>query len=209
MKVSPAEISYILNEKDVLIMLDGYDEYTPGTNESIDDLLPFGRGDNNLVLVSSRSGSFLNLLRYNAHEELSITGFSGENIIKCAGQYLSDPDKCTDFLDQAESVGLHDKKDPSEFRYTGALHVPILLLMSCAVYNKNDSLPSSKTGLFEKIVDMSISRTTLKMKCLQKSATEIPNLQELKVKLGALAWAALNKDKQQLLLNKVSFFISS
>ncbi len=204
MNVSPAEVKSILNGEsggNILIMLDGYDEYTCGVNDDIDDLILNGR-HNCLVVVSSRSGDFLQQIRNCADEELTIMGFSPQNIKKCARQYLTSEDKCPEFLMQASDVGLHDAKHyPSHPDYSGALHVPILLLMSCAVYNRNNSLPPSKTGLFDRIVDMSISRTTLKR--IGKDASEIVNLGDLKVKLGRLAWEALNKQTKQLLLLKV------
>ncbi len=199
MNVSPAEVKTILNGEtggNILIMLDGFDEYSSGVNDDIDNLILNGRGDC-LVVVTSRSGDFLQQIRNRADEELKITGFSKENIVKCAEQYLASEEKCSDFLTQAETVGLHDPV----YIGVGVLHVPIILLMSCAVYNRNNCLPSSKTGLFDTIVNMSISRTTLKR--TGKEASGIANLQELKVKLGRLAWAGLNKQTKQLLLSKV------
>ncbi len=201
MNVSTAEMKSILNGGtggNILIMLDGYDEYTAGVNNDIDDLILNGR-DNCLVVVTSRSDASLQHIRNRADEELKITGFSQENIVKCVKHYLAIGEKCHDFLEQAENVGLHST---SGWKYTGVLHVPIILLMSCAVYNRKNSLPSNKTALFDTIVDMSISRTTLKR--IGKDAREIVNLEALKVKLGRLAWEALKKQTKQLLLSKVS-----
>ncbi len=202
MNVSTVEMKSILNGGtggNILIMLDGYDEYTAGVNNDIDNLILNGR-DNCLVVVSSRSGDFLQQIRKCADEELKITGFSQENIAKCAKQYLASGEKCDDFLEQAANVGLHEVSEDGD-DYYGMLHVPIILLMSCAVYNSKNSLPSNKTDLFDTIVDMSISRTTLKR--IGKYAGEITNLKDLKVKLGKFAWQALNKETKQLLLSKV------
>ncbi len=204
MNVSRAEMKSILNgdaRGNILIMLDGYDEYTVGVNHDIDDLILNGR-DNCLVVVTSRSDGSLQHIRNHADEELKITGFSRENIVKCAKQYLASEEKCDDFLSQAGNVGLHDVENEHDWAdYKGVLHVPIILLMSCAVYIRKKSLPSNKTELFDSIVDMSISRTTLKS--IGKDASEIANLKDLKVILGRFAWEALNKETQQLLLSKV------
>ncbi len=201
MNVPTAEMKSILNGEtggNILIMLDGYDEYNSGVNTDIDNLIHNGR-DNCLVIVTSRSGNFLQKIRNHADEEMRITGFSKENIVKCAKQYLASEEKCSDFLKQAKNVGLHSTSEWGY--YTGVLYVPIILLMSCAVYNRKNSLPSNKTDLFDTIVDMSISRTTLKR--IGKDAGEITNLKDLKVKLGRFAWEALNKETKQLLLSKV------
>ena len=192
MKVSSQEIETILNEeKDILLLLDGFDEYTSGTNDDIDNLLLCGRG-NCLVLVSSRPGSFLKEIKDSSDEEVQITGLSEKNVKKCAAQNLADATKCAAFLKQADTADLED-----------LLRVPIILYMACAVFEEHESLPSNRTKIFEKIVDMSISRTTLKT--MGKTGKDVENLHDLKVKLGKLAWEALNKPTRKLLLSKVSF----
>ncbi len=131
-------------------------------------------------------------------DEVSITGFSQENIIKCAEQYLESKKSCKDFLSQAEQAGIHSNKEP----YDGLLHIPIILLMACTVFFENKCLPSYKTGLFKEVVDMCISRTTLRT--MGKTAKELGNsLHTMMVHLGKLAWEALNRDSKQLLLFKV------
>ncbi len=205
--VSPSEVKAIIQgetSSNILLLFDGYDENTDGTNKYIDELLQNGK-DNCMILVSSRSGDFLHQIKPSMDEEVQITGFSKENIVKCAKLYLDSEESCKDFLHQAEQAGLH-----SYFGYDGLLHIPIILLMACAVFIENKSLPPSKTDIFAKIVDMSISRTTLKKmedsknsKKQQEMAKVVENLPELKVKLGKLAWAALNRESKQLLLYKV------
>ncbi len=190
MGVSPFEIKGLLQrEENILIMLDGVDEYTEGTNQDIDDLLKHGK-PNCLIIASSRPGNFLHAIKEISDEEVSITGFSKENIEKCATQYLGSLEKCVEFLIQAEESGLKH-----------LLHVPIILLLACVVYIEYKSLPSTKTEVFDKILKMTISRTTLKT--IGKTAHEIDNLEELLIKLGRLACEALNRETKQLLLSKV------
>ncbi len=205
-KVSPSEVKAIVHGEtngNILLMFDGYDEYTEGTNDDIDKLLLNGK-DNCLIIVSSRSGDFLFPIRFQMDEEVYITGFSYENIIKCAEQYLGTDESCQVFLSQAEEASIHCSWKP-KFRdmslYTGLLHVPIILLMACTVFLENQCLPSSKTGLFRQVVHMCISRTTLKT--MGKTASEVANLHQLMVKLGKLAWMALNRETKQLLIYKV------
>ncbi len=191
MNVTSHEIETILNnEKDILFLMDGFDEYSERTNEDIDSLLLHGR-ENCLVLVTSRPGSILNHIKGASDEEIQITGFSEKNMEKCAAQNLADDKKCTAFLRQAKRAGLY-----------GLLRIPIILYMACAVFEEYNSLPSNRTRIFEKIVAMSISRTTLKT--LGKTANDVENLHDLTIKLGKLAWEALNKPTRKLLLSKVS-----
>ncbi len=194
--VSLSEVKAILQgetNSNILLIFDGYDEYTIGTNEDIDDILEHGK-DYCLILVSSRSGDFLHPIKTSMDEEVKITGFSRENIVKCAEQYLGSKQSCNDFLSQAEQADIHDV-------YNGLLHVPIILLMACAVFVENKSLPSRRTDIFKHVVHMCISRTTLKT--MGKTASEVENLHKLMLMLGKLAWEALNRESKQLLLYKV------
>ncbi len=202
-KVSPSEVKAILQgetNSNILLLFDGYDEYSEGCNEDIDEIIQNGR-DNCMIIVSARSGDFLHLIKTRMDEEVRITGFSYENIIKCAEQYLGPEHSCEDFLSQAIEAGIHSKIDSNTFKYNGLLHVPIILLMACAVFIENKCLPSSRTGIFKQVVHMSISRTTLKT--MGKTASKVENLHELMVKLGKLAWEALNRGSKPLLLYKV------
>ncbi len=202
MNVSPSEVKTIIQgqpNSNILLMFDGYDEYSEGSNEDIDDILRNGR-ENCMIIVSSRSGDFLHPIKTSMDEEIRITGFSKWNIVKCAEQYLGSSQSCNDLLSQAEQAGIHSWEDT-------LLHVPIILLMACAVFMENKYLPSKKTDIFKQVVHMSVSRTTLKT--MGKTASEVENLQELMVKLGKLALEALLRETKQLLLYKVNVFISS
>ncbi len=195
-KVSPLEVKAILEgetKSNILLMFDGYDEYTRATNDDIDKLLKNGI-DNCLVIVSSRSGDFLEVIKIHTNEEVKITGFSQKNIIKCTEQYLGSEQSCQEFLSQAKQAGIHRNRNE-------LLHVPIILLMACTVFLEYHCLPSSKTCLFQQVVSMCISRTTLKT--MGKTASEVENLHNLIMKLGKLAWIALNRESKQLLLYKV------
>ncbi len=165
--ITNEEIKEICREGGAMIIFDGLDEYAQGTNSEIDNILLHGKV-NCFVIISSRSGDFLQPIRKNADEEVRIEGFTEENIEICAAQYLGSKETCLEFFYQARRVGLQP-----------LLHVPIILLMACSVFIQNKSLPRSKTELFAEITNMSISRTTLKM--LGKNASEIEDLQGLKM----------------------------
>ncbi len=201
--VSLSEVKAILQgetKSNILLMFDGYDEYTKGTNDDIDKLLLNGK-DNCLSIVSSRSGDFLDVIKSQMKEEVKITGFSYKNIIKCAEQYLGSKESCQEFLFDAEEANIHQTIYHSSQPYRGLLHIPIILLMACTLFLEHNHLPSSKTGLFKQVVHMCISRTTLKT--MKKIASKVENLHELMVKLGKLSWIALNRESKQLLIYKV------
>ena len=202
--VTVGEIKSILSGstgQNILLLMDGYDEYTSGCNEHIDELLMNGK-DHCLIILSSRPGDHLKPIKPRMDEEVAISGFSYENIIKCAEQYLASDKTCQDFLFQAEKASIHtcDKPNYGD-EYDGLLHIPIILLMACTVFSEKRCLPSSKIGLFKQVVHMCMSRTTLKT--MGKTASEVESLYDLMVKLGQLAWEALNRDSKQLLIHKV------
>ncbi len=175
----------------VLYLFDGFDEYKFGTNSDIDKILVHGK-QGSFVIISSRPGDFLQSIRRQSDEEISITGFSVENVRKCTSMYLGNQRKSAEFFAQADQSNL-----------ANLLHIPIILLMACAVFRENKNLPKRMTQLFEEIIDMLISRTTLKT--IGKSAKDIDNLEKLKIALGKLAWHALQRDSKQLLIFKVRF----
>ncbi len=200
--VSTSEVKAILHGEtcgNILLMFDGYDEYTFRYNGDIEEILLNPR-ENCHVILSSRSGDFLEPIRNQMLEEVKITGFSYENIIKCAEQYLGSEELSKKFLLQAAHAGIHEHIESWQ-SYQGLLHVPIILLMACSVFLEDCCLPSSKTGIFRQVVYMCISRTTLKT--MEKTASEVENLHDLMVKLGKLAWGALNRGSKQLLIFKV------
>ncbi len=204
--VSPSEVKAILKgetNSNILLMFDGYDEYSEGCNEDIDQILLNGK-DNCLVILTSRPGDFLDDIKNQMDEEVRITGFSYNNIQKCATKYLESEQLCKQFLSQAEKVDIHDPSEPvmnDMLLYDGLLNVPIILLMACTVFLEHQRLPPNKTGLFSQVIYMCISRTTLKT--LGKTASEVEYLHQLMVKLGKLSWNALTRSNKRLLLYKV------
>ena len=177
----------------VLLMLDDYDEYTPGTNKDIDRAIRSGVGTC-FVILTSRTGDYLKRsLRSTTDGEIIIEGFSEKNIVKCSTQYLGSRDKCLAMLKQATEAGI-----------SGLLHIPIVLLMVCAVFMEKNSLPKTKTGIVKIIIELIIDRTPLKTFGLR--APELEHLETWLEILGKLSWEALQRDIGQMLLNKVQTY---
>ena len=175
----------------VLLMFDGYDEYKPGTNDDIDEAIESTIGKCFLILTS-RPGDYLSKsIRDKMDGEIIIEGFNKENIKVCSTHYLKSHERCKQMLKQVKETGIDV-----------LLHIPIILVMTIVVFLQEESLPKTKTGIYETIFRLSMDRTTLKtFGC--KSAN-ISKISELLYALGELSWNALQNDVQQLLLKQVS-----
>ena len=172
----------------ILLLLDGYDEYSPGTNQDIDRLVNQGIG-NCLMILTSRPGYLDKQIRNRFHGEITIEGFSEENIRLCTSKYLQSKERSNRLLQQANQTGIDD-----------LLRVPIVLLMTCVVYDEREMLPNKKTKLVQTIFEMFMKRTTLKSSSRKSYDVESIEL----ILLGKFSWHSLKNDVNQLLLNKVS-----
>ena len=158
----------------VLLMLDGYDEYTPGTNRDVDRAIESVLG-NCFLILTSRPGDYLRKeIRNKMDGEIIIVGFSKEKIKECSTKYLRSAEKSQQMLKQAKEAGIHE-----------LLHIPIILIMTLVVFLEENSLPKSKTGLYKTIFRLIMDRTTLKT--LSSTSANIPNLEDLLYSLGKLS----------------------
>ena len=122
----------------VLLLLDGYDEYTPGTNTELDRAIEKTVGKCFLILTSRPKDQkdFTIKIRNKMAGEIEIRGFSEENIKKCCSRYLGNEEEADKFLKEAKTkAGLYE-----------LLNVPIILLISSVLYNENEekTLPVTK-----------------------------------------------------------------
>ena len=176
----------------VLLILDGYDEYQPGTNREIDRAIEVTIGNCFLILTSrpdlpSKEGQYVSKeIRDRMDGEVMIEGFTDESIKKCCAQYLESEEHSDMMLKQAADAGIDI-----------LLKVPIVLLMVCVLYYEHASLPETRTKIVGQIFELSIDRAILKQPELEKT------LDDLLLSLGELSWKALQSDVQQLLLPKV------
>ena len=193
--IDPDVITLILKGKtnhNVLLLLDGYDEYTPGTNKDIDKLIKQGIG-NCFVILTSRPAYLDKQTRDRFDGEISIEGFSSESISLCSEKYLQSKDKSYKLLLQAEKIGIDN-----------LLNVPIVLLMTCVIFEEKQVLPKRKTELVQTIFELCMDRTTLKT--FNKRSSDLKHIDKLLHKLGEFAWNSLQNGTQQLLLNKVMHY---
>ena len=176
----------------VLLIMDGYDEYKPGSNKDIDRAIEVTIGNCFLILTSrpdlpSKEGQYVSKeIRDRMDGEVMIEGFTEESIQKCSAQYLESEEQSDMMLKQAVNAGIE-----------GLLKVPIVLLMVCVLFYEHTSLPETRTKIVRQIFELTVNRTILK----QPELKEI--LDDLLLSLGELSWKALQSDVQQLLLPKV------
>ena len=181
----------------VLLLLDGYDEYTPGTNMELDRAIENTVGKCFIILTSRlQDGTdFTRRIRNKMDGEVLIEGFSEANIKKCCSRYIGSEQEAKMFLQDAKRVGLYE-----------LLKVPIILLMTSTLYNEDDkkALPDRRTQLYENLYEFLMDRSTLKPHNFGCYSSEVPNLQRMLQTLGKFAWKALQNDARQLLINKVN-----
>ena len=119
-------------------MLDGYDEYTPGTSRDIDRVIESGIG-NCFLTLTSRPGDYLKKeIRDQMDGEIIIEGFSDRQITDCANTYFKNKTLSTEMLTQAKRADIYE-----------LLHVPVILKITATVFRAQKSLPRSKTDLYD------------------------------------------------------------
>ena len=190
----------------VALLFDGYDEYQPGSNKEIDKVLESGVGNCFLVLTS-RPGYVGDDIKKEMDYEVSIEGLSVENITKCSKLYLDCKENSADMLRQAKSVGIYKSTGglfhrvflSSSMIDHALLRIPIMLLMTCFIYEEEHSLPKSKTDILKTLYTLLGQRSEIKT--FGRTTEEKEAFENTLSKLGKLAWDALKRDV--LMLKKV------
>ena len=191
-------------ESKVALLFDGYDEYQPGRNKEIDNVLQSGNG-NSFIILTSRPGYVDHNIRRKMDYEVTIEGLSVRNIKKCSKLYLDSKKKSLLMLKQANAAGIYKSShrffqrvfSPSSLTDDALLRIPIILLMICFIYEENQSLPHNRTNILKTLYKLLGDRSAIKMSgCISDKHDDILS------KLGKLAWQALQNDR--LILNKVS-----
>ena len=192
MEVQPENVKAILKGKTkykALLLLDGYDEYKPGINKDIDNAIENTVGSSTLILTS-RLGFLRKDIRDKMKNIATIKGFNKEKIKKSSEQLLGSQEKAEEMIQQAKKTGIHN-----------LLHVPIILLFSCLVFQEHNSLPKSQTEIYKEIFKLLIDRSAEKDESVRNLDKDL--LEDLLDMLGEVSKNALQKETGELLLNKV------
>ena len=106
--VTASEIKTVLEdpEQRILLILDGHDEYKPGTNRYIDDAIRKKRLRHCWIVVTSRENKDLPSLRDYFDVEAELLGFDKENIEEYITKYLGDKGKCEELIKLVNKFGL-------------------------------------------------------------------------------------------------------
>ena len=198
----PGQFQSILEgrtQSKVALLFDGFDEYQPGRNKQIDQAILSGVG-NCFLILTSRPGHVGEEIKKKMDYEVSIEGLSVDNIKKCSQLYMDCKEKSADMLKQAKTVGIY-KPSGSLFHRIflsssmidhALLRIPIMLLMTCFIYEEEHSLPKSKTDILKTLYTLLGQRS--EMKSFGRTTEEKEAFENTLSKLGTLAWDALNRD---------------
>ena len=185
----------------VALLLDGYDEYKRGTNKEIDEAIESGIGSC-FLLLTSRPGYVEKDIQDRMDGEVRIDGFSPEKIRECCNLYLGSEEQTNKLIKQAQEASIWYR---SKYRNDpGLLRIPIILLMTCVIFDEKQSLPKKKTEIIGTIIKLMMDRSTLKhFRC---KSSELEHIDSLLFALGEASWNALQKEIGQLLLMQVIFY---
>ncbi len=164
----------------VLLILDGLDEYAMGTNIVIDAIVN-NRSNASMcktcVLITSRSeAQNLHLIEKQMNKVILAKGFDEEHINQCARNFFRS-------AGNEKEASLFLKNDILEL-----LRVPIILVMAYLLHKEytEQSLPTSNTEVIGEIINLILDR-----KKSRKLTDDEKN--NIKLQVGEKAWAAAQK----------------
>ncbi len=140
------------------------------------------------VALTSRNSLQLADVRQYMDTEVEIIGFGEAGIGEYASKYLNDCKKSENLVKH-----LHDTGTES------IVKVPILLQMTCVLSEGKESLPSTKGGIIDAMIQRSIKKETIR----NQRTTDHGHAQNSLLRLGKLAWNTLKQGTRQLLLEQV------
>ena len=205
-KVKPEAIRAILDAKKyckgkVLLLLDGYDEYKPGTNSDIDKFIEKRSLWNCCLILTSRETQEIGTLNNYMDAEFEITGFDGNSIEKYIKRSVGSEEKAEELLADAVDNELcsTDEQNTYDFRFS-LLAIPMLLNIICNFFRNNVHLPKTKTEIIESLVNRVIDRENIR----SRGSKALDTAKAL-VDLGKLVWQGLSTRK--FTFSKVNHFI--
>ncbi|XP_068686900.1 NLR family CARD domain-containing protein 4-like isoform X1 [Montipora foliosa] len=186
-------LNYITNhQNEVLLLLDGYDEYHGGQESQIVDIFSGKELRDCCVLITSRMYKADELQEF---QDLlaEITGFSEEDKLTYITRQLGDKKNARYLYDHLKKNKLKD-----------LAKVPLLLLFFCMLWKKeqSDGFSKSKTSLYSKIVQHVLSHNQGKNTPARFSTTE--DNSEILNQIGKLALECLLNDDHIFPYGKLS-----
>ena len=177
------------NQEKVLLILDGYDEYSTEMSSPVHLIWKGSQLRDCTLLVTTRPLKE-HELRPGSHTQFEICGFDDWQVKKFAFKFLHEQTEVNNF---------------TEFLYErdlwGLAEIPLLLLMLVLSWKKYQGPLTSRSDLYYKFCQTLLDHVTA------KTSDETPRImdeyREDLVKLGELAWQALLNDCLYFKLSKV------
>ena len=171
------------NQEKVLLVLDGYDEYSAGKSSPVYQIWKGSKLRGCCVVVTTRPVKE-DELRGPSHVQFELNGFDSEKQVEqFASRLLSDQKDVEELIVFLEEQELWDMAE-----------IPLLLLMLCLLWKEKDrkGLPTSRADLYIRFM-----QTLLDHLAVKDSNEEFKSIEEYKEelsKLGELAFNALLED---------------
>ena len=169
------------NQEKVLLILDGYDEYSGGKSSLIHQIWRGSQLRDCCVMITTRPVKE-DELRVPSHAQFELNGFdSWEQKKQFASKILPDEEDVKGLLEYLEE---HDLEEMAE--------IPLLLLMLCLLWKEEKhQLPTSRAEIYEGFIQsLSGHMATKKL----KNVASIDEYEDALCKIGKLAFNNLLKD---------------
>ena len=172
---------YILrNQQKVLLILDGYDEYSAEKSSPVHQIWKGSLLRDCTLLVTTRPLKN-DELRPGSHAQFEICGFDRWQVEKFALKFLRDQTKVYKFI-----IFLDER------HLRGLAEIPLLLLMLVLTWKNYQGSLTSRSDLYYKFCQTLLDHVTAKTS--DETLRSIDEYREDLVKLGELAWQALLND---------------
>ena len=167
---------YVLNHQEkVLLILDGYDEYSAGEQSPVDEIWERNQLSDCCVIVTSRQMT-TDKLKLPSDAQFEINGFDDERQQEFARRFLKDEDDVRQFRTYLRKQDLEDLAE-----------IPLLLLILCLLWKEKDSkeLPKKRVEIFNQFV-----KTLFHHMREKQSAESVFNIEDYSDELYALGRSA-------------------
>ena len=181
---------YILhNQQKVLLILDGYDEYSAGKSSPVHQIWKGSQLRDCTLLVTTRPVK-KDELRPGSHAQFEINGFNHWQVEEFALKFLRDQTEVYQF-----------RQFLFEHNLSGLAEIPLLLLMLVLSWNKYQGPLTSRSDLYWKFCQTLLDHVTAKSS--DETFRSMDEYKEDLSKLGELAWQALLNDCLYFTLSNV------
>ena len=185
------------NQEKVLLILDGYDEYSAGEQSPVRDIWERKQLRDCCVILTTRQIK-LDVLRNCSDAQFEINGFdSKEQVKEFALKFLKDENDFEKFYRYVLQKDLEE-----------VVQIPLLLLMLCLVWTRKDStgLPTSRADIYTQFIQTLLNHMSGKVADVDHADQmfrKVDDYAEEFCQLGKLAFAALLRDSLHLSSSEV------